>query len=50
MRGIVYFNWRDATPYAGGKDFWGLHTGLLRIDGSPKPALAAYSAATEALG
>jgi hypothetical protein len=49
VRGIVYFNWRDAAPYAGGKDFWGLHTGLLAIDGKPKPALAAYTAAARAL-
>src|SRR3954451_18625393 len=49
VRGIVYFNWQDAKPYAGGKDFWGLHTGLLRRDGTPKPALAAYTHAVRAL-
>ncbi len=42
IRGFVYFNWRDSTPYRGGKDFWGLHTGLLRIDGARKPAFEAY--------
>ena len=42
LRGVVYFNWRDAPPYAGAKDFWGLHTGLLDIDGRPKPALRAF--------
>jgi exo-beta-1,3-glucanase (GH17 family) len=42
IRGFVYFNWRDSTPYSGGTDFWGLHTGLLRRDGTPKPAFAAY--------
>lgn len=42
IRGFVYFNWRDSTPYAGGRDFWGLHTGLLDIDGRPKPAYEAF--------
>ena len=30
LRGIVYFGLRDSPVYAGGSDFWGLHTGLLR--------------------
>jgi polysaccharide biosynthesis protein PslG len=39
LRGVVYHSWMDGTPYAPHfKDFWGLHTGLLRLDGSPKPA------------
>ena len=42
VRGVVYFNWRDAKPFPGQKDFWGLHTGLLRLDGSGKPALSTY--------
>jgi hypothetical protein len=42
VRGVVYYNWKDARPYPGGKDFFGLHTGLLTIDGRPKPALAAF--------
>jgi hypothetical protein len=42
IRGVVYFNWRDSTPYAGGRDFFGLHTGLLRLDGEAKPALSSY--------
>ena len=45
VRGVVYFNWRDAKPYPGGQDFFGLHTGLLRRNGSPKPALHAFRAA-----
>jgi hypothetical protein len=49
VRGIVYFNWRDARPYPGGSDFFGLHTGLLRIDGRPKPALAAFREAAGAV-
>src|SRR5213076_3416225 len=39
LRGIVYFGLRDIPVYAGGKDFWGLHTGLLTRSGAPKPAL-----------
>jgi hypothetical protein len=42
IRGVVYFNWRDSTPYAGGRDFFGLHTGLLRLHGAAKPALSSY--------
>ena len=42
IHGVVYFNWRDAPLYEGGQDFFGLHTGLLSMNGSPKPALAAY--------
>jgi hypothetical protein len=48
LRGVIYYNWRDAPRYEGGQDFFGLHTGLLDIDGDPKPALAAYRAATRA--
>ena len=49
IRGVVYFNWKDAEPYPGGTDFWGLHTGLLDIDGRPKPALAAFRATVRAV-
>jgi hypothetical protein len=43
LRGIVYYSWRDGAPYAPlFKDFWGLHTGLLRRNGSAKPALSAF--------
>lgn len=42
LEGVIYFNWRDAPVYEGGQDFFGLHTGLLDIDGDPKPALDAY--------
>jgi polysaccharide biosynthesis protein PslG len=45
LHGFVYFNWRDAPPYVGGKDFWGLHTGLLKIGGEPKPARQAFGTA-----
>jgi hypothetical protein len=39
LRGFVYYAWRDAKPYPGGQDFWGLHTGLLTRRGNAKPAL-----------
>ncbi len=39
LRGVIYFAWRDSTVYKGGKDFWGLHTGLLNRKGKPKPAM-----------
>lgn len=45
LRGIVYYAWRDARPYAGGRDFWGLHTGLLTRGGRAKPALRALGEA-----
>lgn len=46
LRGLVYYSWRDGAPYPPKfKDFWGLHTGLLRRNGSPKPAFAAFKAA-----
>jgi hypothetical protein len=50
LRGVVYFNWRDSTPYAGGRDFFGLHTGLLRLGGSAKPALTSYEKVAKQLG
>ena len=50
LRGVVYFNWRDSLPYAGGQDFFGLHTGLLERDGRAKPALGAYRGVAGRLG
>jgi hypothetical protein len=44
LRGVIYYNWRDAPVYEGGQDFFGLHTGLLTRTGDPKPALSAYRA------
>jgi hypothetical protein len=49
LRGFVYYAWRDQRVYAGGKDFWGLHTGLNGIDGRPKPALRAFRRAVRSL-
>ena len=50
LRGVVYYDWRDAPPFPGGRDFYGLHTGLLRRDGRAKPALAAYRRVASADG
>jgi polysaccharide biosynthesis protein PslG len=49
LRGFFYFAWRDGPVYKGGHDFWGLHTGLLRKNGSRKPAYAAFKKAVAAL-
>ena len=49
LRGFFYFAWRDGAVYAGGHDFWGLHTGLLRKNGTRKPAYAAFKKAIAAL-
>jgi hypothetical protein len=47
IRGVIYFNFRDGTVFAGGSDFWGLHTGLLPLAGEPKPAFGAFEAAAK---
>jgi len=47
IAGFVYFAWRDARPYPGRSDFWGLHTGLLGRDGGAKPSLASFRDAVE---
>jgi polysaccharide biosynthesis protein PslG len=35
---VSWFAWRDRRPIGAERDWWALHTGLRRIDGSPKPA------------
>lgn len=49
LRGVAYYAWRDVEPYPGGKDFWGLHTGLNDVNGEPKPSLAGFTSAASAL-
>lgn len=44
IEGVVYFNWRDSTPAEGTNDFFGLHTGLLKLNRQPKPGLHEFSA------
>jgi polysaccharide biosynthesis protein PslG len=48
IAGIVYYDWRDKRPSPEQGDFFGLHTGLLRADGSAKPALGAFADAARA--
>jgi hypothetical protein len=45
VAGVIYYAWRDAPVHPGGRDYWGLYTGLVAADGSPKPALAAFAQA-----
>jgi hypothetical protein len=49
LRGLVYFGLRDSPVYPGGHDFWGLHTGLLRLGGARKPAFAAFKNAAQGI-
>jgi hypothetical protein len=50
LRGAIYVYWRDLGPYPPRfKDFWGLHTGLLRKDGTPKSAFYEFKKAIAAL-
>jgi hypothetical protein len=50
LRGIVYFSWRDGTPYAPNfDDQWGLHTGLLDVHGAPKKAFESFGERLKAL-
>jgi hypothetical protein len=50
LRGVVYFCWRDAPPYAPDfKDMWGLHTGLLDINGQPKQSFGVFGRQLRAL-
>ncbi len=42
LRGVVYFMWQDAPPFPGFRDFWGLHTGLLEMDGDAKPGMKPF--------
>jgi hypothetical protein len=43
LRGFVAFRWKDVALNPGQTDVWALHTGLLREDGSTKPALGAFA-------
>jgi hypothetical protein len=45
LHGVVYSTWTDGAIYRAGTDFWGLHTGLLTIRGTPKPAFYAFQRA-----
>lgn len=45
LRGLIAFRWRDAARPRHLRDMWPFHSGLLRRDGTPKPALGALGAA-----
>ena len=50
LRGLIYFNWRDLAPYLSPfQDYFGLHTGLLELNGAPKPGAYAFAAAVRAM-
>jgi hypothetical protein len=42
LRGIYWFALRDEPGQGDDTRWWGWHTGLLRLDGTPKPAFDAY--------
>lgn len=42
LLGVVYYAWRDNPVWPGGKDYWGLHTGLVDMSHQDKPALSAF--------
>jgi hypothetical protein len=46
LRGVIWFTWRDLkTP----PDVWPFYTGLLRLDGTPKPGFYAFRDAIRTL-
>jgi hypothetical protein len=50
LRGFVYFSWRDGKPYGPAfKNLWGLHTGLLKLNGKPKPALRSFKSVARSI-
>ena len=50
LRGFVFYSWRDGAPYAPNyQDQWGLHTGLVDLNGKPKPALLHFIDALKGL-
>jgi hypothetical protein len=42
LRGIIYYNWHDSISSTPGAGSWPAHAGLLRLDGTRKPAYYAY--------
>jgi hypothetical protein len=51
IRGVVYYDWQDEKPYAGGDaNPWQFHTCLDAINGIAKPAQSAYYQAAGAIG
>ncbi len=48
LGGLFVFSWRDPGERFLNLDIWPYHAGLLRVDGTPKPALARVAAALKA--
>jgi hypothetical protein len=44
LKSVVWFCWRDRAPDPGEANWWGIHAGLFRKGGLPKPAWNAYAA------
>jgi hypothetical protein len=42
LRGVIYYNWHDSVSSTPGLGTWPAHAGLLRLDGTRKPAYYAY--------
>jgi hypothetical protein len=50
LSGLIYFSWRDLAPYIPPyQDYFGLHTGLLDVNGQPKPGVYAFAHVVTAL-
>jgi hypothetical protein len=49
LRGVVYYSWKDAPRWAGARDGWDHHVGLIDGDGQAKPGLGAFRGAVRAL-
>jgi uncharacterized delta-60 repeat protein len=50
LSGALHYSWQDATPFPGGPDFWGIHTGLYDLYGRAKPAHEAFEKAVARAG
>ena len=48
LKGLVYFKWHDHPRPFGARDIWPYHAGLVRQDGTAKPALVAFAEAVRA--
>lgn len=49
LRGFQYYTWKDKPPYAGLRDHWGYHAGLLKQDGTRKKTFEAFRKAVSRL-
>jgi hypothetical protein len=49
LAGVILYDWRDSVSSLPGPGAWPSRSGLLRLDGSPKPALFAFRDAVHAL-